>query len=78
MTSRGNRLTTLLQQRLDRLRQAPPMLAQALRGIEKEGLRVDDAGRLAMTPHPATLGSALTPPPTLNHRLRRSLVGVDH
>jgi glutamate--cysteine ligase len=62
MTSRGNRLTTLLQQRLDRLRQAPPMLAQALRGIEKEGLRVDDAGRLAMTPHPATLGSALTHP----------------
>ncbi len=28
-------------------------------GIEKEGLRVDGAGRLAQTPHPEALGSAL-------------------
>lgn len=62
MTSRGNRLTTLLQQRLGRLKQTPDLLAKALRGIEKEGLRVDDSARLAMTPHPASLGSALTHP----------------
>lgn len=55
-------MTTLLQQRLGRLSQTPELLAQALRGIEKEGLRVDDSGRLAMTPHPASLGCALTHP----------------
>ncbi len=32
------------------------------RGIEKESLRVDPDGALAMTPHPAALGSALTNP----------------
>ena len=32
------------------------------RGIEKEGLRVDGAGRIAQTPHPAALGSKLTHP----------------
>ena len=32
------------------------------RGIEKESLRVSPAGRLARTPHPAALGSALTHP----------------
>ncbi len=32
------------------------------RGIEKESLRVDARGELAMTPHPAALGSALTHP----------------
>ncbi len=30
------------------------------RGIEKESLRITEQGRLAQTPHPATLGSALT------------------
>ncbi|GAB2457805.1 glutamate--cysteine ligase [Comamonas humi] len=30
------------------------------RGIEKEGLRVTQQGQLALTPHPAALGSALT------------------
>lgn len=30
------------------------------RGIEKESLRIDPDGRLAQTPHPAGLGSALT------------------
>ncbi|MEJ2532847.1 MAG: glutamate--cysteine ligase [Halioglobus sp.] len=30
------------------------------RGIEKESLRIDADGRLALTPHPAGLGSALT------------------
>ncbi len=32
------------------------------RGIEKESLRVDPEGALAMTPHPVELGSALTHP----------------
>ena len=34
--------------------------AKLLRGVEKEGLRVEPDGTLALTPHPATLGSALT------------------
>lgn len=36
------------------------MLQNMLRGIEKEGLRVTDKGELARTPHPRSLGSALT------------------
>lgn len=52
-----SRRLALLQQE-----QALPLLCQGLRGIEKESLRVDGQGRLAMTPHPATLGSALTHP----------------
>ncbi|WP_422666939.1 glutamate--cysteine ligase [Billgrantia saliphila] len=32
------------------------------RGLEKEGLRVDRAGRIAATPHPQALGSKLTHP----------------
>lgn len=37
-------------------------LAGIRRGIEKEGLRVLPSGGLALTPHPAALGSALTHP----------------
>lgn len=36
------------------------LLRQCLHGIERECLRVQGDGRLAMTPHPAALGSALT------------------
>lgn len=36
------------------------LLRRIQRGIEKEGLRTDDNGCLALTPHPAALGSALT------------------
>jgi len=36
------------------------VLARRLHGIEKESLRVDAEGHLAMTPHPAGLGAALT------------------
>src|SRR5688572_4762013 len=36
------------------------LLAQGLRGIERETLRVDRRGHLARTPHPEVLGSALT------------------
>jgi glutamate--cysteine ligase len=38
------------------------LLGQGLRGIERETLRVDKQGRLARTPHPVQLGSALTNP----------------
>ena len=37
-------------------------LAGALRGVEKESLRVDPTGFLAQTAHPEALGSALTNP----------------
>ena len=37
-------------------------LSGARRGIEKESLRVNADGSLALTPHPAALGSALTHP----------------
>ena len=37
-----------------------PLLGQALHGIERETLRVDEQGQLALTPHPTVLGSALT------------------
>jgi glutamate--cysteine ligase len=36
------------------------VLQGGLKGIEKESLRVDPEGRLAQTPHPRSLGSALT------------------
>ncbi|RFO98225.1 glutamate--cysteine ligase [Rhodoferax lacus] len=41
---------------------APTRLAAMRRGLEKESLRALGNGRLAMTPHPAALGSALTHP----------------
>ncbi|HLU19841.1 MAG TPA: glutamate--cysteine ligase [Pusillimonas sp.] len=44
------------------LRPHIPMLSGILRGIEKEGLRVDAEGALALSPHPPDLGSALTNP----------------
>src|SRR3982751_5443909 len=40
----------------------PERLNGIRRGIEKESLRATAAGALAMTPHPAALGSALTHP----------------
>ena len=47
-------------QRLARLQAHTDLLAHTLRGIEKEGLRVDAQGRLARTTHPIELGAALT------------------
>ena len=50
---------------LDRSRLAalsPATLGSLRRGIEKESLRVRPDGKLAITPHPAPLGSALTHP----------------
>lgn len=55
-------MTSVLQQRLDRLQAQDDLLVGCRRGIEKEGLRVDARGWLAQTPHPKALGSALTHP----------------
>ena len=41
---------------------SPTALGGLLRGIEKEGLRVDGEGWLSSAPHPAALGAALTHP----------------
>ncbi len=57
-------MSALLTHRLALLAKAPhlPLLNQCLHGIERECLRVDAHGHLAMTPHPIALGSALTHP----------------
>ena len=57
-------MSALLTHRLALLAEAPhlPLLNQCLHGIERECLRVDAHGHLAMTPHPIALGSALTHP----------------
>jgi glutamate--cysteine ligase len=49
-----------LQERLAAL--SPARLRGVRRGIEKESLRARPDGQLALTPHPAALGSALTHP----------------
>jgi len=38
------------------------LLQRGLRGIEREALRIDAGGHLALTPHPRVLGAALTHP----------------
>ncbi|MBP0599212.1 glutamate--cysteine ligase [Herbaspirillum sp. LeCh32-8] len=55
-------MTDLLTRRLQLLAspQHLALLGQGLRGVERETLRVDRQGRLAHTPHPPALGSALT------------------
>ena len=52
------------EERLNRLQQPDGLTAlrHIRRGLEKESLRIDKNGRLAMTPHPAGLGSPLTHP----------------
>ncbi len=57
-------MNTLLSRRLELLAEPAnlPLLSQCLHGIERECLRVDAAGQLALTPHPQALGSALTHP----------------
>lgn len=49
-----------LQPRLDAL--TPARLGGMRRGVEKESLRAQPEGELALTPHPKALGSALTHP----------------
>ncbi|HVE11142.1 MAG TPA: glutamate--cysteine ligase [Paraburkholderia sp.] len=58
------RTTDALLHRLSVLTSGPQRdaLTTGLRGIEKESLRVTRDGRIAMTPHPRALGSALTHP----------------
>ncbi len=47
----------------ERLRALPEArLSEMRRGVEKESLRSRPDGSLALTPHPAALGSALTHP----------------
>ena len=47
----------------DRLRALPAEALNGMRrGVEKESLRAQPSGALALTPHPAALGSALTHP----------------
>jgi glutamate--cysteine ligase len=55
-------LSDQLHQHLALLHKAPGItcLAEISHGIEKESLRVDPQGHLALTPHPPGLGSALT------------------
>lgn len=57
-------MTDTFQQRLSLLHDAPilALLPHIIRGIEKEGLRTNATGKLAQTPHPKGLGSALTHP----------------
>ena len=54
----------LLGQRIQALldSEAASTLAGMQRGIEKESLRISGEGKLARTPHPSSLGSALTHP----------------
>ncbi len=51
---------TRLNERLQALK--PEQFQGMRRGIEKESLRTTSEGRLALTPHPRALGSALTHP----------------
>ncbi|MFD2645771.1 glutamate--cysteine ligase [Pseudomonas japonica] len=55
-------MSELLNRRLSLLGQGDnlSLLKQCLHGIERECLRVTEEGRLAQTPHPEALGSALT------------------
>jgi glutamate--cysteine ligase len=64
LSSKDNCMTDLLQRRLKLLASDAPraLLRTGLRGIERETLRVDRHGHLALTPHPPALGAALTHP----------------
>ncbi|MFC2992605.1 glutamate--cysteine ligase [Halomonas tibetensis] len=53
-------LATLIERLAGPARQG--QFSRLRRGLEKEGLRVDPAGRIVQTPHPVALGSKLTHP----------------
>jgi glutamate--cysteine ligase len=61
-TRKDINLSEILNRRLQLLGEPAnlPLLKQCLHGIERECLRVTPEGRLAQTPHPEALGSALT------------------
>ena len=70
-------MSDLLPRRLAQLGEPAnlSLLAQCLHGIERECLRVDGDGQLALTPHPTALGSALTHPQII-HDQSQSLLEV--
>jgi len=57
-------LNTIFDKRLNRLvnSKLQHLLADGLKGVEKECLRINPDGKIAQTPHPTALGSALTHP----------------
>src|SRR5215207_5560511 len=59
-TTGHNNMSSRLQERLGAIPTA--RLKGMRRGIEKESLRALPDGKLALTPHPIALGSALTHP----------------
>lgn len=59
-TARMHERPSLLRDRVTAL--TPSRIKGMRRGIEKESLRAQPGGALALTPHPAALGSALTHP----------------
>lgn len=60
MTNLKHQFTPRLQLLLDNGQQQ--LLCNGLKGIEKESLRISNKGFIAQTPHPESLGSALTHP----------------
>jgi len=64
MTPQDYSVSDTFQQRLNLLHNAPILaqLPRIIRGIEKEGLRTTAEGSIAQTPHPKSLGAALTHP----------------
>ncbi|MGZ8135817.1 MAG: glutamate--cysteine ligase [Methylococcaceae bacterium] len=60
MTNFNNKLSNRLDQLLASGHQQ--LLCGGFKGIEKESLRISNAGLIAQTPHPYKLGSALTHP----------------
>ena len=55
-------MNSVLTERLDQLQACggSSFLTSPMHGLEKEGLRVDNSGNIALTPHPSALGSSLT------------------
>jgi len=63
MTQLQASANAIFQNRLSRLKALTPQQLKGMRrGIEKESLRAQPSGALALTPHPKALGSALTHP----------------
>ncbi len=61
---KANAMFRVFEKRLSQIVNAgqAPALRFGLRGLEKESLRVSRDGKIAQTPHPRALGSALTHP----------------
>lgn len=74
-------MSDLVSKKLAILASRPSLLARSRRGIEKEGLRVDSRGLMAQTPHPDSLGRALTHPritTDYSESLLELITGVHH